>query len=57
MFKPQLVWARYTQQSKYYLLLYVGDKDDKAVCFDSKLISDSDALRIRNNQCNSMHAG
>lgn len=48
MYKPQLVWARYGPDNKYYLLLYVGDKDEnKAICFDSKLITDGDAAKIR----------
>ena len=40
------MWVRYGSKNNYYLLLYLGDKGNKAVCLDSKLVTDPDANRI-----------
>ena len=46
-YRPQLVWARYNKNNKYYLLLHLGNFDGKSIALLSNAIPDTAAKMIK----------
>ena len=51
-YNPKLIWAKYNKNNKYYLLLHLGNYNNKAICMLSRSISNATAAVIKKGNPN-----